>query len=104
VQIDNFGIGLNAFAEDCGRYPSSTEGLEALIERPSELKARWHGPYMMGQIPLDPWAHEYVYLCPSTHSTNPFEIYSRGPDGVTKTGGDDPDDVNSWKPKRSFGQ
>jgi len=98
-QISLFGISLTSFAEDCGRYPTSTEGLKALIERPGGvLVERWHGPYFE-LIPQDPWAHDYVYRCPGTHSTNHFDLYSYGPDGISRTGGDDLDDVNSWKPK-----
>jgi hypothetical protein len=45
---------------------------------------------------LDPWGHEYIYVYPCDYSNCSYGIYSLGPDGVSETGGDDPDDLNSW--------
>ena len=101
MQIHSFGVALNHFAEDCGRYPSSTEGLNALVNRPHDIgEARWRGPYLDDRIPNDPWGNDYMYLCPSNRSTNSFDLYSRGRDGLSKSDGNDPDDVNIWRLKR----
>ena len=92
---------LKMFNEDCGRYPTMAEGLDALIHRPPNVRPdTWHGPYLVAraQNPLDPWSHPYVYRCPGTHHTNSFDIYSCGPDGKSASGGDDPDDINNWNP------
>jgi general secretion pathway protein G len=87
---------LVMFADDCGRYPTTSEGTAALVDRPRDIATnRWHGPYL-DRIPLDPWGQEYGYLCPAKHSTNEYEIYSRGRDGISKSDGADPDDINSW--------
>jgi general secretion pathway protein G len=87
---------LVKFREDCGSYPSMTEGLSALAKRPSAILAgQWHGPYV-DHVLTDPWNHEIVYIFPGTHSTNDFDLYSCGLDGVSKTGGSDLDDINSW--------
>jgi general secretion pathway protein G len=102
TQIANFGVALDAFHKDCGRFPSSGEGLAALISRPSGIKeTQWHGSYL-DSIPEDAWGHEFVYRCPGLHNTSGFDIYSRGPDGVSKSSGDDADDIANW-PKRRPG-
>ena len=98
TQLRSFRIALRTFHEDCGRYPSSAEGLAALITRPSDLpEGRWKGPYLDGDsIPSDRWGHPYAYYCPSTSTTNAYDLYSCGPDGVSKSQGSDPDDINVW--------
>jgi general secretion pathway protein G len=103
VQIHFIEVALNYFAEDCGRYPSSAEGLKALISRPAGIpEARWRGPYLKASIPKDPWGKDYMYFCPSSRSTNFFDLFSCGQDGLSKTGGDDPDDVNVRKLTRNY--
>jgi type II secretion system protein G len=82
TQIAAFAIGLDAFARDCGRYPTTAEGLLALVKRPADIpEARWHGPYFES-IPQDPWGHDYVYCCPGVRNSNRFDLYSCGPDGM----------------------
>src|ERR1035441_1448246 len=77
-QLSTIGMVLDTFAHDCGRYPSSAEGLEALLKRPSSVpEAHWKGPYLdCDSIPFDRWGHAYIYCCPS-RSTNKFDLYSR---------------------------
>jgi general secretion pathway protein G len=87
---------LGAFNVDYDRYPTSAEGLVALVTRPANIpEAPWHGPYLE-KVPHDPWGHEYVYHSPGMHNTNRFDLYSLGPDGRSKSGGDDADDINNW--------
>jgi general secretion pathway protein G len=96
TQIDTFRTSLAAFQKDCDRLPSSEEGLRALMEKPANVSDnQWHGPYL-DLIPTDPWGRSYVYRCPGQHGTNRFEIYSNGPDGVSRSGGEDADDIASW--------
>ena len=99
TQIVTFKTALNMFDVECGRYPSTEEGLEALIRCPTNMPAdKWRGPFLEGKtIPLDPWGHPYIYRCPGIHNTNNFDIYSCGPDGISKSGGDDEDDFNTWR-------
>ena len=99
TQVRYFGLALDNFAQDCGRYPSSAEGLNALIKRPSDIsEAPWRSPYLDCEtIPTDPWGHNYVYTFPGTHFTNRFDIYSYGADGLSRTSGNDADDINNWK-------
>jgi hypothetical protein len=63
---------------------------------------KWHGPYL-DKIPQDPWGNNYVYCCPGVHSTNGYELYSCGFDGISKSGGDDLDDINNWDPASPHG-
>jgi general secretion pathway protein G len=99
--IAEFKTALDAFEVDCGRYPSTSEGSSALITRPPNLGVdQWRGPYLQTHaIPSDPWGHQFVYLCPGKHNTDAFDLYSFGPDGMSKTGGEDADDINSWSLK-----
>ena len=86
---------LDAMKVDCGRYPSTAEGLDALLLCPTNLNA-WHGPYADESMITDLWKHRYVYSCPGLHNTNGFDLYTCGLDGVSKSGGSDPDDINNW--------
>jgi general secretion pathway protein G len=90
------GVSLDTFYSDCGRYPSNSEGFAALMKRPADVSEdRWRGPYM-DLIPKDPWGRDYIYRYPGVHGPLPYDIYSGGPDGTSKSGGDDPNDINNW--------
>lgn len=71
---------------DIGRYPSADEGLALLTKPPADaaLAARWRGPYLDADVPLDPWQHAYVYALGGANG-QPFALYSLGADG--KAGG-----------------
>jgi general secretion pathway protein G len=80
LQIESLGSALDLFYLDAGRYPTTSEGLEALAQRPSDI-AIWNGPYIKGgRVPADPWGHAYQYRSPVDH-TPPYEIVSFGSDG-----------------------
>ncbi len=79
IQIESFSSALDLFFLDMGRYPSSSEGLAALVQRPGS-GGGWNGPYLRGgTVPQDPWARPYIYRAPGQNG--PFEIYSLGSDG-----------------------
>src|SRR3954471_5148988 len=79
IQIQSFGSALDLFYLDAGRYPSTAEGLAALV-RPAGGVAGWAGPYLKGgNVPNDPWTHPYVYRSPGLHA--PYDIVSYGSDG-----------------------
>lgn len=82
---------LDAFEIDNGRFPSSEEGLGALLEQPTNA-TNWQGPYLKRGMPVDPWGNAYVYVYPGSHTTNGYDLYSYGPDG--REGGDD--DITNW--------
>ncbi|RED35164.1 type II secretion system protein G (GspG) [Rhodopseudomonas thermotolerans] len=79
IQIQSFSSALDLFYLDAGRYPTSAEGLSALVQRVSGVSA-WNGPYIKGNtIPNDPWGNAYVYRQPGEHG--PYDIRSFGSDG-----------------------
>ncbi len=94
---------LNAFAVDCRRYPTTSEGFSALLNCPTNISSsRWHGPYL-DRKPIDPWGDDYVYRYAGVHNTNSFDLYSCGADGISKSGGNDLDDINNWDPNSPHG-
>ena len=79
IQIESFSQALDLYYLDNGRYPTSSEGLSALVQRPGNA-ASWNGPYIKtGSVPSDPWGRPYVYRAPADHS--PYEIASYGSAG-----------------------
>src|SRR5664279_56738 len=68
---------LGRFEVDVGRYPTTSEGLEALMKRPNDVpEAKWLGPYLDDRSSLrDPWGHDFVYSCPGVHNPNSYDIY-----------------------------
>ena len=81
---------LVAFKNDLGRFPTTAEGLAALLRCPPGLEGRWQGPYLE-ELPLDPWGHPYQYRSPATKSTKGYDLWSFGPDGVASD-----DDIGNW--------
>ena len=93
IQIDSFASALDLMYLDMGRYPSSAEGLAALVQRPGGAQA-WNGPYLKGGlVPNDPWGHAYVYASPGEHG--PYDIVSYGSDGQ-QGGTGTAADITSW--------
>ena len=79
LQIEAFGSALDLYYLDVGRYPPASEGLTALVRRPSGIEV-WNGPYLKGgAVPPDPWGNVYVYRAPAERA--PYEIISMGADG-----------------------
>ena len=80
LQIESFSSALDLFYLDAGRYPTSSEGLDALTQRPANVSV-WNGPYLKGgRVPNDPWGNAYQYRV-SGERTPPYEIMSLGSDG-----------------------
>jgi general secretion pathway protein G len=79
IQLQSFAGALDLFYLDAGRFPSTAEGLAALVQRTPGVTA-WNGPYLKGgNVPTDPWSHAYVYRAPGDHG--PYDIVSFGSDG-----------------------
>jgi len=98
VQMESMETSLRLYKLDNGVYPSTEQGLQALIEAPTvgELPRAWRkGGYLeKGKVPKDPWGNEYVYLSPGLHGD--LDLVSYGADG--QPGGEDQNqDVNSWE-------
>ena len=96
TQIESlFGSALDMYEADNGFYPSSEQGLEALVLQPTTepVPKTWKGPYLKkNEIPQDPWGKPYAYVYPGTHNTSGYDLYSIGPDGQEGTD----DDINNW--------
>ena len=90
ADIAAMDLQLDAFEVDAGRYPSTEEGLAALMNPPTTVKA-WHGPYLK-KPPVDPWGRPYVYRYPGQINTTGVDLFSFGPNG-NEGGGDD---VGNW--------
>jgi general secretion pathway protein G len=92
IEIGQIGQSLDLFKLEVGRYPSSQEGLQALISAPPGV-TNWNGPYWKkATLPKDPWGNEYKYVAPGQNG--PYDILSYGADG--KEGGDGPNkDITS---------
>lgn len=85
LQISSFKSALDLFFLDTGRYPSASEGLGALVNRPGSVQ-NWNGPYIQQTaIPADPWGNPYRYVVPGQNA--PYRIISNGADG--REGGSD---------------
>lgn len=93
TDIANLEVALDSFEVDIGRYPTTSEGLEALVEQPSLSRpSSWKGPYIKRGVPNDPWGNLYVYNMPGENNTAGYDLYSYGPDG--QEGGSD--DIDNW--------
>ena len=91
AQIDSLEKALDQYRLDVGRYPSTEEGLQALVAAPSG-ETNWAGPYLRKGIPPDPWGRPYVYGQPGTHGD--YDLQSYGKDGREGGTGEDADIVN----------
>ncbi len=89
--IKNVEVALDAFEIDNGRFPTSAEGLKALVEQPSGLD-NWKGPYLKSDPGMDPWKNAFIYKSPGDHNTEGYDLYSAGPNGQEG----DTDDLVNW--------
>ena len=99
TQIKQIEAALDFYRLDNGRYPSTDQGLEALVERPTiapePRNYRGEGYLSSGSVPPDPWGLDYQYESPGAHNTRGFDLWSLGSDGAP--GGDDTDaDIGNW--------
>ena len=94
----NLAASLDLYELDNGRYPTTEQGLKALLEKPTSapLPNSWNGPYLKKKkaVPQDPWGHEYVYAAPGKHNTDDYDLSSYGPDGTESD-----DDIVNWEKK-----
>jgi len=93
TQIAMMEGALKLFKLDTGRFPSTAEGLRALMEAPPGLR-NWDGPYLEKGLPRDPWDRPYQYAYPGKHYL--FDLYSLGADG-TPGGEGENRDVGNWE-------
>jgi len=98
IQMEGLETSLRLYKLDSGTYPSTEQGLQALVEAPTagELPRAWRkGGYLeKGKVPKDPWGNEYVYLSPGLHWD--YDLISYGHDGEPGGEGKN-EDINSWE-------
>lgn len=89
----NVPLALDLYEVDNGFFPTTEQGLSALLTKPGSSPAppNWNGPYLK-KMRKDPWGNEYVYISPGKHTTD-YDLYSCGPNGVEGGG----DDVTNWE-------
>jgi general secretion pathway protein G len=93
LQVEQLSQSLDLFMIDAGRYPTTEEGLEALVKAPKNVN-NWHGPYLKkGTVPKDPWGRDYVYRSPGEHGA--YDLYSLGADGAEGGEGENAD-ITNW--------
>lgn len=92
AQIVGLEKALQQYRLDVGRYPTTEQGLAALMTKPANVN-KWAGPYLEKNLPMDPWGRPYIFVSPGEHGD--FDISSTGRDG--RPGGDGLDaDITSW--------
>jgi general secretion pathway protein G len=92
VQVKDLEQAMEMYKLDVGRYPSSSEGLVSLVEKPGSADG-WNGPYLKSGVPKDPWNNEYQYLFPGSRAE--IDIFSLGQDAAQGGEGED-SDVGNW--------
>jgi general secretion pathway protein G len=92
AQMDALGKALDQFRLDNGHYPSTEQGLAALVVRPANAE-KWDGPYLSKAIPPDPWGNPYVFVMPGEHGD--YDLLSHGKDG--RPGGEgEAAEITNW--------
>lgn len=92
-QAKSIRLALDAYRLDTGRYPTAEEGLTGLVQNVSNNPG-WYGPYMDGELPLDPWGNSYQYVAPEIDNNNRQlspKVVSYGADGAPGGSGNDAD-------------
>lgn len=83
--LNNIRTALSMYEVDNGKYPTTDQGLNALLQKPGGAPEpkNWKGPYLQNltEVPLDPWGHKYEYLSPGAKNATGFDLFSAGPDG-----------------------
>jgi len=88
AQIDSFEKALDQYRLDTGHYPTTEQGLAALVTRPNS-EPKWAGPYLRKAVPNDPWDHPYIYKQPGEHDE--YDLLSLGKDAQPGGTGEDAD-------------
>lgn len=85
--IERISTILDLYKLDVGNYPTTEQGLRALLAKPSDAAA-WNGPYLKGEtVPMDAWGRPYIYRSPSNRPGRDYDLCSAGPSGQTADGG-----------------
>ena len=93
IQIKDLEQALEMYKLDVGRFPSSDQGLDALVKNPGGASG-WNGPYLKADVPMDPWKREYIYKYPGDRGE--LDIFTLGQNGTPGGEGED-SDVGNWQ-------
>jgi len=91
----NLSMALDMYELDNGRYPTTEQGLKALLVQPTSapVSDNWSGPYLKKkELPKDPWGNAYVYVSPGNHNPESYDLSSSGADGMESQ-----DDIVNWR-------
>ena len=91
AQITELGTALDTYEIRTGMYPTTQQGLDALVTQPPDVD-NWPGRLLNKGVPKDQWGNEWQYRSPGTHNTDGYDLYSYSPDG-NEGGGDD---ITNW--------
>ena len=91
TDVSSIELALDTYEIHVGKYPTTNDGLDALIDEPSNVTG-WKGPYLKRGVPKDPWGNEYNYNQPGQHNEYGYDLSSNGPDGNEGTD----DDIINW--------
>mgnify|MGYP006291163457 CR=1 FL=1 len=92
ASMNSVETALQNFEMNVGRFPTTDEGLDALLKCPGDVNEEmWDSPYLK-RTPKDAWGNEFAYKCPGEHNAD-FDLYSKGPDGQEDT----EDDIVNWE-------
>lgn len=95
LQLEELGAALDLYRLEVGRYPTTEQGLAALVQAPSGDSQGWNGPYLKKKVvPKDPWGYEYHYQSPGEHDL--YDLYSLGADNADGGSGEDAD-ILGWE-------
>lgn len=94
TQLSSFDVALQMYEGENGVYPTTAQGLKALVEKPttSPVPDQWKRPYLKNGIPADPFGTEYKYVSPGKNNSDSYDLSSAGPDGQHGTD----DDITNW--------
>ncbi len=94
LQIAEFGVAVDLYHLDVGRYPNTEQGLQSLVEQPADVDT-WNGPYLKKKnVPKDPWGYDYHYESPSEQGA--YAMYSLGADNAESGTGEN-QDIKGWE-------
>ncbi len=96
----NLSSALDMYEVDNGRYPTTEQGLAALLSEPSTspTPTHWRGPYLKKKkLPIDPWGKNYIYVCPGVRNPDSYDLSSSGADKI-----ESPDDIVNWEDNSSI--
>jgi len=93
ADISTIGSALDMYEMENGAFPTTEQGLKALVEKPSPAPQNWSGPYLKKGEPMDPWQRLYRYACPPVNNSMDYDLWSSGADGRDGT----EDDITNWK-------